>query len=41
MEIVISKSKKPGKKLDSRIDGKTTVPFGHKGASGYTKHKDK
>ena len=41
MEVVISKSKKPDKKFDSRIDGKHTVSFGEKGASDYTKHKDK
>ena len=41
MEIVISKSKKPDKKFDARIDNKKTVPFGQKGASDYTKHKDK
>ena len=41
MEIVISKSKKPDKKFDSRIDGKRAVSFGQKGASDYTKHKDK
>ena len=41
MEIVISESKKPDKKFDSRIDGKKTVPFGQKGASDFTKHKDK
>ena len=41
MEIVISKSKKPDKKFDSRIAGKKTVSFGQKGASDVTKHKDK
>ena len=41
MEIVISKSKKPDKKFDARIDGKKAVSFGQKGASDYTKHKDK
>ena len=40
MGIVISKSKKPDKKFDSRIGGKHTVSFGQKGASYYTKHKD-
>ena len=40
-EIVISKSKRPDKQLDSRIYGKKTVSFGQKGASDYTKHKDK
>ena len=40
MEIVITKSKKPDKKYDSRINGSKTVSFGQKGASDYTKHKD-
>ena len=41
MEIVISKSKKPDKQFDARIDNKKTVSFGQEGASDYTKHKDK
>ena len=41
MEIVIPKSKEPDKKFDPRIDGKKTVPFGQKGASYFTKHKNK
>ncbi len=41
MEVVITKSKKPDKKYDARIDGSKTVSFGQKGASDYTKHKDK
>ena len=41
MEIVITKSKKPDKKYDARIDGTKTVSFGQKMASDYTKHKDK
>ena len=41
MEVVITKSKKPGKKFDARIDCTKTVSFGEKGASDYTKHKDK
>ena len=41
MEIIISKSKKPDKKFDSRIDGKTAVSFGQKVALDFTKHKDK
>ena len=41
MEIVITKSKKSDKKFDAVIDGKKTVSFGQKGASDYTKHKDK
>ena len=41
MEIVISESKKPDKQFDARTDNKTAVSFGQKGASDYTKHKDK
>ena len=41
MEIVITKSKKSDKKYDARIDGTKTVSFGEKGASDFTKHKDK
>jgi hypothetical protein len=41
MEVVITKSKKPDKKYDARIDGSKTVSFGQKGASDFTKHKDK
>ena len=41
MEVVITKSKKPDKKYDARIDGSKTVSFGEKGASDFTKHKDK
>ena len=41
MEVVITKSKKPDKKYDARIDGAKTVSFGQKGASDFTKHKDK
>ena len=41
MEIGIPKSKEPDKQFDSRVDGKRTVSFGQKGASFYTKHKDK
>ena len=41
-EIVISESKKPDKKkFDVRIDNKKTALFGQKGASDFTKHKDK
>ena len=40
MEIVISPSTKKIKKYDARIDGTKTVPFGEKGASDYTKHKN-
>ena len=41
MEIVISKSDKKNKKYDAVIHGTKTVSFGQKGASDYTKHKDK
>ena len=47
MEVVITKSKKPQKKFDARIDERAsasrpkTVSFGEKGASDFTKHKDK
>ena len=40
MEVVLTKSKKPGKKYDARIDGSKTVGFGQKGASDFTKHKN-
>ena len=40
MEVVLTKSKKPDKKYDARIDGTKTVSFGQKGASDYTKHKN-
>ena len=40
MEVIISKSKKPDKKYDARIDGTKTISFGQKMASDYTKHKD-
>jgi len=39
MEVVITKSKKPDKKYDARIDGSKTVGFGQEGASDFTKHK--
>ena len=41
MEVVITKSKNPDRKYDARIDGSKTVSFGQKGASDFTKHKDK
>ena len=41
MEVVISPSKNKKKKFDARIDGSKTVSFGEKGASDFTKHKDK
>ena len=40
MDVVITKSKKPDKKYDARIDGTKTVSFGQKGASDFTKHKN-
>ena len=40
MGVVLTKSKKPGKKYDARIDGSKTVSFGQKGASDFTKHKN-
>ena len=40
MEVVLTKSKKPDKKYDARIDGSKTVSFGQKGASDFTKHKN-
>ena len=41
MEVVITKSKRPDKKYDARIDGSKTISACQKGASDYTKHKDK
>ena len=40
MEVIITKSKKPDKKYDARVDGTKTVSFGQKGASDFTKHKN-
>ena len=40
MGVVLTKSKKPDKKYDARIDGSKTVSFGQKGASDFTKHKN-
>ena len=40
MEVVITKSKKPDKKYDARVDGTKTVSFGQKMASDFTKHKN-
>ena len=40
MEVAITKSKKPDKKYDARIDGAKTVSFGQKMASDFTKHKN-
>ena len=41
MDIVISKSDKKNKKYDAVINETKTVSFGQKGASDYSKHKDK
>ena len=41
MNIIIKPSNKPDKKYDAIIDGKKTISFGAKGASDFTKHKDK
>ena len=41
MDVVITKSKKPDKKYDARVDGTKIISFGEKGASDFTKHKDK
>ena len=41
MEVVISPSKNKSKKFDALINGSKTISFGQKGASDYTKHKDK
>ena len=41
MEVVIQKPKKPDKKYDARTNGTKTVSFGQKGASDFTKHKNK
>ena len=40
MQIVISRSDKPDKKFEARIDGKKSIHFGAKGASDFTIHKD-
>ena len=40
MGVVLTKSKKPDKKYDARINGTKTVSFGQKGASDFTKHKN-
>ena len=41
MEVVITKSKKPDKKYDARIDGSKTVSFGDPSYQDYRQHKDK
>ena len=40
VEVVITKSKKPDKKMKAIINGKKTVHFGASGMSDYTKHHD-
>ena len=41
MNIIIKPSHLPNKKYDAVIDeGRKTIPFGSKGMSDYTKHKD-
>ena len=40
IEVIIKKSHRPDKKLDAVVDGRKTIPFGAKGMSDYTIHKD-
>ena len=40
LDIVITRSHLKSKKYNAVIDGKITIPFGQKGASDYTIHKD-
>ena len=40
INIIIKPSHLSNKKYDAIIDGKKTIPFGQKGASYYTIHKD-
>ena len=40
INIIIIPSHLSSKKYDAIIDGKKTVPFGQKGASDMTQHKD-
>ena len=40
IDIIIKPSHLSSKKYDAIIDGKKTIPFGAKGMSDYTKHKD-
>ena len=40
IEIVIKPSRLQNKKYDAVIDDKKTIPFGQRGASDYTIHKD-
>jgi len=40
IEIIIKPSHLQNKKYDAVIDDKTTIPFGRRGASDMTQHKD-
>jgi hypothetical protein len=40
MQIVISRSAKPDKKFEARIDGRKSIHFGQAGASNFTQHKN-
>ena len=40
INIIIKPSHLPNKKYDAVIDDKKTIPFGAKGMSDYTQHKD-
>ena len=40
MQIVISRSSKPDKKFEARIDGRKSIHFGQAGASDFTQHKN-
>ena len=40
MQIEIKRSHLPNKKYDAVINGRKTIPFGQKGASDFTIHKD-
>jgi len=40
IQVEIRKSRLPTKKYDAVIDGRKTVPFGQRGASDFTLHKD-
>ena len=40
LQIEIKRSHLPNKKFNAVIDGKKTIPFGQRGASDYTIHKD-
>ena len=40
MQIIISQSDKPNKKIEARIDGRKSIHFGAKGMSDFTIHKD-